>query len=189
MNDSAIDFEKAPLKEANSDNAADWSETMKREFIRIALQQLEAAAAATIPPQQPPPVPKTPSTKILRENVQSAKADLRDVEGKLAEMLKKVGEITTFVRKTVEEALFTVYREKQDENADNAHKQAVDGVQAIKDRLKVEPKLRLSAMRDKIADFTKGFAVTITGALAKLDAIHKLKKATKRHMDFVIYFR
>ena len=41
------------------------------------------------------------SSRVYREVLESAKRDLRDVETKMAEMWKKVGEITSIVRKSV----------------------------------------------------------------------------------------
>ena len=125
------------------------------------------------------------SSRVYREVLESAKRDLRDVETKMAEMWKKVGEITSIVRKSVSSSLFRVYREKQEEHRDNSHKQAIEGLKAIKDRLRVEPELRLADMRDKITDYTQGYTVAVQTSNVKLVAIDKLVKDTEKFQNFL----
>jgi hypothetical protein len=111
------------------------------------------------------------SLKMLTDASTAAKNSLRDVEKKLEDSNRKNRAVSGFVRETVDEPLWRVFKEARELYIDDMNKQVIEGIKAIKTRLLIAPNVVLAAHKNKVTKFTTTYAVTIRGALAKLDEI------------------
>ena len=148
-------------------------------------EALEAIAAKDRSNTQKEALKNMIAAKQLAEIVRAMKTDLRDYERKLEELKRKVREVTEYIRKTISQDLWGDFKEKRTEHAGNAHKQLIEGVEAITSRLKIAPQVQMSAVKDQIHELTRTVAVTVSGALKKLAKIDKVMKDSKALQDFL----
>lgn len=125
------------------------------------------------------------SLKTLTEAATSSKTTLRDLEKKLEDSNRKNKEIVTWVHVTVSEPLWRVFRITRQEHDNNVQKQVIMGIRAIKDRMQIAPNAVLAAHKAKISEFTKSYAVTIPGALQKLNNVDAIFTTGKELEKFL----
>jgi hypothetical protein len=125
------------------------------------------------------------SLKTLTDASTAAKSSLRDLEKKLEDSNRKNRAVSGFVHETVDESLWRVFKEARETYANDMHKQIVEGIKAIKLRLLISPNVVLAAHKNKVTQYTAMYAVTIRGALAKLDQIDALYNDGKELEKFL----
>ena len=117
--------------------------------------------------------------KVLNESLKMAKETLNTVENKQIDEHKRLRAVEEWVKATVDDTLWNVFRDTRTAHKDDRHDQVVKGIDAIKKRLIVAPVSVMNAISEGLTPLKEKWAVTKQLAMKKMLAINAVERRSR----------